>query len=69
MVANLVSSMQARNVESVLIDGRWVLKNATVLTVNEGEILARARAAADAIRSRAGIKLPARFPLAKQPEV
>src|SRR5689334_16083339 len=33
-VANLVSSMQSRNVESVVINGHWVLKNGAVMTVN-----------------------------------
>lgn len=66
-VANMVSSMQARNVESVMVDGRWVLREGRVLTVDEPDVLRRARAAADGIRKRAGIVLPSRFPLAKQP--
>ena len=50
-----------------MINGNWVLKNGTVITVNEAEVFAKARAAAEGIRNRAGIKLPPRFPVAQLP--
>jgi 5-methylthioadenosine/S-adenosylhomocysteine deaminase len=61
-VANFVSSMRDHNVESVMADGRWLMRNHRLLTVNETEILAAATEAAASIRSRAKIKLPQRFP-------
>jgi 5-methylthioadenosine/S-adenosylhomocysteine deaminase len=61
-VANFVSSMREHNVESVMVDGRWLMRDRNLLTVNEAEIIAAAIEAAASIRSRAGIKLPPRFP-------
>lgn len=61
-VANFVSSMRDHNIESVMVDGRWLMRDRRLLTVNEAEVLAAATEAAKSIRSRAGIKLPQRFP-------
>lgn len=60
-VANMVTSMRAHNIESVMADGRWLMKERQILTVNEAEVLAEAKARAAAIAKRAGIKLPERF--------
>ncbi len=60
-VANLVSAMQAHNVASVMVDGRWLMRDGVVLTVNEAEIFAEAKRRAAAIAARAGIVLPQRF--------
>ena len=62
-IANLVTSMHSTNVESTMCDGKWVMKNRVVLTINEEEVYEMAKEHAAAIRSRAGIKLPNRFPL------
>lgn len=63
-VANMVTAMQARNVESVMVDGRWLMRDGIVTSVNEAEILLEAQARATAIVQRAGIRLPSRFPIA-----
>jgi 5-methylthioadenosine/S-adenosylhomocysteine deaminase len=60
-VANLVSAMQAHNVESVMVDGRWLMRDKAILTVNEAEVYEEAKRRAAAIAARAGIKLPDRF--------
>jgi 5-methylthioadenosine/S-adenosylhomocysteine deaminase len=60
-VANLVSAMQAHNVESVMVDGRWLMRDREILTVNEAEVFEEAKRRAAAIATRAGIKLPDRF--------
>jgi 5-methylthioadenosine/S-adenosylhomocysteine deaminase len=60
-VANMVSSMHAHNVESVMCDGRWLMREGRVLVVDEAPILAEARARARAVVARAGIELPDRF--------
>ena len=62
-IANLVTSMHSTNVESTMCDGKWVMKNRVVLTINEEEVYEMAKEHAAEIRSRAGIKLPNRFPL------
>lgn len=60
-VAGLVSAMHASNVQSVMIDGQWVLHDGAITTFDEAEILDEAVARAEAIRLRAGISLPNRF--------
>lgn len=60
-IANLVTSMHAHNVESVMADGRWLMRDREILTVDEEAILQEAKERAAAIVERAGIRLPARF--------
>jgi 5-methylthioadenosine/S-adenosylhomocysteine deaminase len=62
-VANFVNAMREHNVESVMADGRWLMRERRLLTVDEPAVIAAAIAAADSIRARAGIKLPQRFPV------
>ena len=61
-VANLVTSMHSDNVESTMCDGRWLMRERKLLTLDEQAIYTEAQRAADAIRRRAGIELPSRFP-------
>ncbi len=60
-VANMVTSMRTENVESVMVDGRWIMKDRDILVVNEQEVVEEAKRRADAIVKRAGIELPDRF--------
>jgi 5-methylthioadenosine/S-adenosylhomocysteine deaminase len=60
-VANMVTSMHDHNVESVMCDGRWLMKDRRILVVDEAEVLAEAKRRAAAIVQRAGIRLPHRF--------
>jgi 5-methylthioadenosine/S-adenosylhomocysteine deaminase len=60
-VANMVNAMRDHNVESVMCDGRWLMRQGKILTVNESEVIEEAKARAAAIYRRAGIKLPNRF--------
>jgi 5-methylthioadenosine/S-adenosylhomocysteine deaminase len=60
-VANMVYSMRAENVESVMTDGHWLMKDHKLLTVAEQEIIQEAKQRAAAIAHRAGIRLPDRF--------
>ncbi len=60
-VANMVTSMHSHNVESVMCDGKWLMKDRKILAVNEAEILEEAKRRAEAIVRRAGIELPDRF--------
>ena len=61
-MANLVTSMHSDNVESTMCDGRWLMRERKLLTLDEQAIYTEAQRAADAIRCRAGINLPSRFP-------
>ena len=60
-VANMVNAIQNRNIESVMCDGRWLMRDSQILSVNETEIMNEAKARAAAIAARAGIDLPPRF--------
>jgi 5-methylthioadenosine/S-adenosylhomocysteine deaminase len=60
-IANMVTAMRAENVESVMADGCWLMKEGKILTVKESEILEEAQKRAAAIVKRAGIQLPDRF--------
>jgi 5-methylthioadenosine/S-adenosylhomocysteine deaminase len=60
-VANMVSSLRAENVESVMCDGQWLMWQRELKTVNEAEIIEEAKARAAAILKRSGIQLPQRF--------
>ena len=60
-IANMVTSMRTENIESVMVDGRWLMRDKEILVVNEEEILTEAKKRAEGIRERAGIKLPNRF--------
>ncbi len=60
-IANLVTSMHSSNVESTMCDGKWLMKNRVVLTIDEEALLQEAKERAAAIRRRAGIEMPHRF--------
>lgn len=60
-IANLVTSMHSSNIESTMCDGKWLMKNRVVLTIDEEALLKEAKERADSIRTRAGIKMPHRF--------
>jgi 5-methylthioadenosine/S-adenosylhomocysteine deaminase len=61
-IANLVTAMHSSNVESTMCDGKWLMKNRRVLSLDEDAILKEAKEHAAAIYKRAGIRLPDRFP-------
>jgi len=60
-IANLVTAMRNTNVESVICDGKWIMKDRVILTLDEKAILEEAKARADVIREKAGIVLRDRF--------
>nr|WP_321298958.1 amidohydrolase [uncultured Sphaerochaeta sp.] len=62
-IANLVTSMHSSNVESTMCDGKWLMKDRVLLTLDENSILKEAQERADSIRERAGIRLKHRFPV------
>ncbi len=51
-VSNFVHNGQARDVQSVMVDGRWLMRDGVVLTMSEPEILAEAQRVANAAWSR-----------------
>lgn len=62
-IANLVTSMHSTNIECTMCDGRWLMKDRILQTLNEEEILRAGREHAAAICKRGNIVLPDRFPM------
>ncbi len=61
-IAALVTAMHSTNIESTMCDGRWIMRDRKVLTLDEDAIVREAQAHSEAIYKRAGIELPDRFP-------
>lgn len=62
-IAALVTAMHSTNITHTMCDGKWLMKDRQVLTINEEEVLAEAQIRADAVYKRAGITLRERFPI------
>ncbi|KAF9622338.1 hypothetical protein IFM89_031141 [Coptis chinensis] len=60
-ISSLVYSMRTENIESVMCNGLWVMKNRKILTVNEGDVLLSAKKASNELLKRAGIVIPNRM--------
>lgn len=61
-VSNLVYAMHSQNITHTMCNGKWLMKDREILTIEEKTILHEAQLRADSIRQRAGIVLPSRFP-------
>lgn len=66
-IAALVTAMRSNNVVSTMCDGKWLMRDRVVLTLDEDAILNEVSDRANAIYERAGIVLPNRFPVIKVP--
>lgn len=64
-IAGLVTAMHSNNIKSTMCDGKWLMRDRKILTLDEDAIIAEANARAAAIYERAGIVLPDRFPVIK----
>ena len=61
-IAALVTAMHSANIQSTMCDGKWLMRDRKILTLDEEEaILKEACERAKAIYKRAGIDLPDRF--------
>lgn len=61
-IAALVTAMHSTNIESTMCDGKWLMRDRKILTLDEDAIIREAQEHAEAIYKRAGIVLPDRFP-------
>ncbi len=62
-IANLVTSMHSTNITHTMCDGKWLMKDRILLTLDEAAILKAGREHAEAICRRGGISLPDRMPM------
>ena len=60
-IANLVSSMRTHNVRSVMCDGKWIMKNEIIETIDEKMIINESIKRSKAIIERSNIKIQKRF--------
>ncbi len=60
-IGNIVYSMHSSDVESSMCNGKWLMKNKVLLTINEEDIIREAQEKATALVKKAGIVLPKRF--------
>ena len=64
-IASLVTAMHSNNIQSTMCNGKWLMRDRVILTLDEESILKEACARGAAIYDRAGIVLPDRFPVVK----
>ncbi len=62
-VSTLVYAAGGADVSDVMVDGRWVVRDSRLLTMNEEEIIRDARAHAAALLKRAGVDVRPRWPV------
>ncbi len=62
-VANLIYSANGRDVNSVMIDGSFVMRNRELLTINEDELRSQAARAAEQALARANIPVENVWPV------
>jgi cytosine/adenosine deaminase-related metal-dependent hydrolase len=62
-VQNLVYSASGDAVETVYVDGKLIMENRKLLTVNEDEIMDRCAILGDGILRRSGVKVPGKWPI------
>ncbi|ERN06278.1 uncharacterized protein LOC18434470 isoform X1 [Amborella trichopoda] len=60
-ISSLVYSMRTENIDSVMCNGKWVMRGQKILTVNEEELLSLAKQASSKLLKRAGIVIPTRM--------
>lgn len=64
-IAALVTAMHSSNIRSTMCDGKWLMRDRRIITLDEEQILKDGKERAAAIYKRAGITLPDRFPVVK----
>ena len=63
VVAHLVYSADGSCVDNVIIDGRMIMRDKRILTVNEEEVLAQVKEGAATMKERLNIDIPSKWPV------
>ncbi len=64
-VASLVTSMHSSNITCTMCDGKWLMRDRNLTTLDEESIIKEAQKKGAAIYKRAGIVLPDRYNVIK----
>lgn len=60
-ISSLVYCMRTENIDSLMCNGHWIMKDRKILTVNEEEVISLAKQASSELLKRAGIEIPSRM--------
>ncbi|KAF7838955.1 5-methylthioadenosine/S-adenosylhomocysteine deaminase [Senna tora] len=60
-ISSLVYCMRTENVVSVMCNGKWIMKDKKIQTVDEEEVISKAKQASVDLLKRAGIRLPSKM--------
>ncbi|KAL0421601.1 UNVERIFIED_CONTAM: 5-methylthioadenosine/S-adenosylhomocysteine deaminase [Sesamum latifolium] len=60
-ISSLVYCMRTENITSLMCNGRWIMVDKKILTVNEEEVMVMAKNASHDLLKRAGIRVPSRM--------
>jgi len=60
-ISSLVYCMRSENIVSVMCNGRWIMKDQKILSVDEGEVISLAKHASSQLLKKAGIQIPSRM--------
>ncbi|KAG6554171.1 hypothetical protein Mapa_004087 [Marchantia paleacea] len=59
-ISSMVYCMRTENISSVMCNGKWIMRDHKILTIDEALVMANAKSAAMKLIMRAGIQLPKR---------
>ncbi|XP_058194582.1 uncharacterized protein LOC131311239 isoform X1 [Rhododendron vialii] len=60
-ISSLVYCMRSENIDSVMCNGRWIMKDRKILSLDEGEVISMAKHASSQLLKKAGIQIPSRM--------
>ncbi|KAK4402605.1 5-methylthioadenosine/S-adenosylhomocysteine deaminase [Sesamum angolense] len=60
-ISSLVYCMRTENIASLMCNGRWIMVDKKILTLNEEEVMVMAKNASHDLLKRAGIQVPSRM--------
>eukprot|EP00268_Persea_americana_P037466 TRINITY_DN370_c0_g1_i4.p1 TRINITY_DN370_c0_g1~~TRINITY_DN370_c0_g1_i4.p1 ORF type:complete len:468 (+),score=81.96 TRINITY_DN370_c0_g1_i4:75-1478(+) len=60
-ISSLVYCMRTENIDSVMCNGQWIMKDRKILTINEEEVISLAKRASSELLKRAGITITSRM--------
>ncbi|KAI3843956.1 hypothetical protein MKW92_010085 [Papaver armeniacum] len=60
-ISSLVYSLRTENIEAVMCNGQWIMKDRKIVNIEEGQVFSLAKEASQELLKRAGITIPSRM--------